>query len=201
MQLSNSTVGSFIGKWKKFHQHSYNSSMATLTELQRSSAEMARPGGKTVILGKLTQPGFYTYSWVKAIQQIQQAFKWLWEYEGKDSLIWWDQKSSPLAKHQVLCLAKISYCSSSETEKRRNAAKYSKVIDGNLLQSTQNIRLGQRFTFQQDNIQHTKTMLEWLWVESLNGPIKDGGLQGGWGETYVNSSATKYRIQGLNTYL
>ena len=32
-----------------------------------------------------------------------------------------------------------------------NGAKYREILDENLLQSTQNLRLGQRFTFQQDN--------------------------------------------------
>ena len=43
-------------------------------------------------------------------------------------------------------------------------AKYRQIIDENLLQSSNNIRLGQRFTFQQDNDpKHiAKAMLEWL---------------------------------------
>jgi hypothetical protein len=32
-----------------------------------------------------------------------------------------------------------------------NRAKYREILDKNLLQSTQDLRLGQRFTFQQDN--------------------------------------------------
>ena len=51
-----------------------------------------------------------------------------------------------------------------------NRAKYREIIDENLLQITQDLRLGQRFTFQQDNNpKHTaKTMQEWLWDKSLN---------------------------------
>jgi hypothetical protein len=32
-----------------------------------------------------------------------------------------------------------------------NGAKYREIIDENLLKSTQDLKLGQRFTFQQDN--------------------------------------------------
>jgi hypothetical protein len=44
------------------------------------------------------------------------------------------------------------------------------IVDENLLQSAQDIRLGQRFTFQQDNDpEHTaKAAQEWLWDTSLN---------------------------------
>ena len=49
-----------------------------------------------------------------------------------------------------------------------NGAKYREILDENLLQSAQDLRLGQRFTFQQDNNpKHTaKTM--WLRHKSLN---------------------------------
>ena len=49
-------------------------------------------------------------------------------------------------------------------EGKLNGAKYREILDENLLQSTQDLRLGQRFTFQQDNDRkHTaKTTQEWL---------------------------------------
>ncbi|KAL1256421.1 hypothetical protein QQF64_011966, partial [Cirrhinus molitorella] len=45
-----------------------------------------------------------------------------------------------------------------------NAAKYRDILDENLLQSAQDLRLGRRFTFQQDNDpKHTaKITKEWL---------------------------------------
>ena len=51
-----------------------------------------------------------------------------------------------------------------------NEAKYREILDENLLQSAQDLRLGRRFTFQQDNdTEHTtKTMLEWPRDKSLN---------------------------------
>ena len=51
-----------------------------------------------------------------------------------------------------------------------NGAKYREILDENLLQSAQDLRLGQRFTFQQDNnLKHTaKTTQEWLPDQSLN---------------------------------
>jgi hypothetical protein len=49
-------------------------------------------------------------------------------------------------------------------------AMYREILDKNLLQSAQNLRLGQRFTIQQDNDpKHTaKTTQEWLQDKSLN---------------------------------
>ena len=55
-------------------------------------------------------------------------------------------------------------------KRKMNGAKYREILDENLLQSTQDLRLGQRFTLQQENIlMHTaKTMQEWLRDKSLN---------------------------------
>jgi hypothetical protein len=36
-------------------------------------------------------------------------------------------------------------------EAKMNGAKYREILDENLLQSPQDLRLGRRFTFQQDN--------------------------------------------------
>uniref|UniRef100_A0A673Z7G0 Tc1-like transposase DDE domain-containing protein n=1 Tax=Salmo trutta TaxID=8032 RepID=A0A673Z7G0_SALTR len=48
--------------------------------------------------------------------------------------------------------------------------KVKKILDENLLQSIQDLRLGRRFAFQQDNDpKHTaKTTQEWLQDKSLN---------------------------------
>ena len=55
-------------------------------------------------------------------------------------------------------------------EGKMNGAKSREILDENLLQSTQDLRLGQRFIYQQDNDpkQTAKTMQEWLWDKSLN---------------------------------
>jgi hypothetical protein len=52
---------------------------------------------------------------------------------------------------------------------KMNGAKYREILDENLLQSAQELRLGQRFTFQQDNDpKHTaKKTHEWLWDKNL----------------------------------
>ena len=51
-----------------------------------------------------------------------------------------------------------------------NGAKYREILDENLLQSTQDLMLGRRFTFPQDNDhKHTaKTTQEWLRDKSMN---------------------------------
>ena len=55
-------------------------------------------------------------------------------------------------------------------EGKMNRAKYREIIDEYLLQSTQDLRLRRRFTFQQDNApKHTaKTTQKWLPGRSLN---------------------------------
>ncbi|CDR16134.1 unnamed protein product [Oncorhynchus mykiss] len=55
-------------------------------------------------------------------------------------------------------------------EAKMNGAKFKEILDENLLQSAQDLRLGQRITFQQDNDpKHTaKTTQEWLWYKHLN---------------------------------
>jgi hypothetical protein len=51
-----------------------------------------------------------------------------------------------------------------------NGGIYREILNRNLLQSAQGLRLGRRFTFQQDNDpKHTaKTVQEWLLEKSLN---------------------------------
>ena len=53
-----------------------------------------------------------------------------------------------------------------------NVTKYREILDENLLQRTQDVRLGRRVTFQEDrDLKHTaKTMQEWLRDKSLNVP-------------------------------
>ena len=55
-------------------------------------------------------------------------------------------------------------------EGRMNGAKYREILEENLPQSAQDLRLGRRFTFQQDNDPKytAKTMQEWLQEKSMN---------------------------------
>ena len=50
-------------------------------------------------------------------------------------------------------------------EGKMNGAKYREILDENLFQSAQDLRLGRRFTFQQNNDPKTQ---EWLLNKSLN---------------------------------
>ena len=49
-------------------------------------------------------------------------------------------------------------------------AKYRRIIEENLLESTMNLKLGRRFTFQQDNDlkNKAKPTLEWLKKKKIN---------------------------------
>ncbi len=74
-----------------------------------------------------------------------------------DYLVWWT--SIPYS-----CLREVI-----REDGKLNAAKYREILNENLVQSTQNLRLGWKFTFQHDNHPpHTaKTMQEWL-RDSMN---------------------------------
>ncbi len=53
-------------------------------------------------------------------------------------------------------------------EGKMKAAKYRDILDENLLQSAQHLRLGRRFTFQQDNDpKHSAKIMEWLHNNSV----------------------------------
>uniref|UniRef100_A0A4W5Q5D3 Tc1-like transposase DDE domain-containing protein n=1 Tax=Hucho hucho TaxID=62062 RepID=A0A4W5Q5D3_9TELE len=53
------------------------------------------------------------------------------------------------------------------TEGKMNGEKYREILDENLLQNAQDLRLGRRFTFQQDN-NPKHTTQRWLWDKFLN---------------------------------
>jgi hypothetical protein len=57
-----------------------------------------------------------------------------------------------------------------QIEGKMNGEQYREILDDNLLQSAQDLRLGRRFTFQQDNNPKltAKSTQEWLRDRSLN---------------------------------
>ena len=58
-------------------------------------------------------------------------------------------------------------------KEKMNGAKYREILDDNLLQSAQDLRLGRRFTCKvkdNDSKHITKTTQEWLRDKSLNVP-------------------------------
>ena len=86
--------------------------------------------------------------------------------------IWGKHGTILTVKHGGGCIMLWWYFSMAGTgwlvriEGKMNGAKYREI----LLQCAQDLRLGERFTFQQDNDpKHTaKTTQEWLWDKSLN---------------------------------
>ena len=90
--------------------------------------------------------------------------------------VWRKPSTIPMVKHvggSIMLWGDFSAAGAGilvRIEGKMNGAKYWEILDENLLQSTQDLRLGQRFTFQQDNDpKHTaKTMQEWFQDMSLN---------------------------------
>ena len=108
----------------------------------------------------------------------------LWSDEAKIKLfglkakrhVWRKPGTTPMVKHGGCSIMLWGCFSEAGTgrlvriEGKMNRAKYSEILDENLLQRAQDLRLGLRFTFQQDNDpKHTaKTTQEWLRDKSLN---------------------------------
>ena len=102
----------------------------------------------------------------------------LWSNETKIELFslnakthfWRKPGTIPMVKHGGGSIMLWGFFSAAWTgrlvgiEAKMNRAKYREILDENLLQSAQDLRLGKRFTFQQDNNpKHTaKTTQEWL---------------------------------------
>ena len=83
--------------------------------------------------------------------------------------VWRKHGTIPTVKHGG-CFSAAGTGSLVRIEGKMKGAKYREILDENLLQSTQDLRRGRRFTFQQDNDpKHTaKTMQVWLRDKSLN---------------------------------
>ena len=110
--------------------------------------------------------------------------KILWSAETKIELfgliakhhIWRKPGTIPTVKHgggSILlrgCFSVTGTRRLVRIEGKMNGAKYREILDENLLQRAQDLRLGRRFTFQQvKNPKHTaKTTQEWLWDKFLN---------------------------------
>ena len=91
--------------------------------------------------------------------------KILWSDETKIELyglnakrhIWRKRGTIPAVKHGGSSIKLWQFYSVAGTgrlvriEAKMNRAKYREIIDENLLQSAQDLRLGRRYTFQQDN--------------------------------------------------
>ncbi|KAL0147737.1 hypothetical protein M9458_056976, partial [Cirrhinus mrigala] len=165
----------------------------TVAELQRCIREIGESCRKSTITAALHQSGLYgrvarrkpllSARHMKARMQFAKKHlkdskmvrnKILWSDETKIELFglnskrpnseaWWWQ-------HLVLgCFSAAGTGRLVAIEGKMNAAKYRDILDENLLQSARDLRLGQRFTFQQDNDpKHTaKIMKEWLHNNSV----------------------------------
>ena len=81
---------------------------------------------------------------------------YLFAFNGKRH-IWRKPVTIPTVKHGGGSIMLWGWFSVTGTERlvriegKMNGAKYREILDENLLQSAQELRLGQRFTFQQDN--------------------------------------------------
>jgi hypothetical protein len=93
--------------------------------------------------------------------------KILWSDETKIELFGQNAKRHIWRKPGTMlwgCFSAAGFGRLVRIEAKMNRTKYREILDENLLQSAQDLRLGQRFTFQQDNNpKHTvKTTQEWL---------------------------------------
>ena len=128
--------------------------MATLTELQRSSVEMGEPSRRTVairepLLGKrhMTVRLDFVKRHLKDSQILRH--KILWSNESNNYLAWmphleetWHHR---YGEAWWGCFSAAGTGKLVRIEGKMNRAKYREILDENLLQSTQDFRLGWRY--------------------------------------------------------
>ncbi|KAI2654844.1 Transposable element Tcb1 transposase [Labeo rohita] len=157
----------------------------TVAELQRCSREMGESCRKSTITAALHQSGLYgrvarrkpllSARHMKACMEFAKKHlkdskmvrnKILWSDETKIELFGLNSKRLILSEYSPKTAGTGRLVA---IEGKMNAAKYRDILDENLLQSAQDLRLGRRFTFQQDSDpKHTaKITKEWLHNNSV----------------------------------
>ena len=97
------------------------------------------------------------------------------EYHPHSEARWWQH-------HGVGMFSSAGTGKRVRIEGMMDGAKYREILEGNLFQSSRDLRLGQRFTFQQDNDpKHTvKATLEWvnlLWLGAVVSSLDEQDAQ------------------------
>ncbi|KAL0148569.1 hypothetical protein M9458_056116 [Cirrhinus mrigala] len=162
----------------------------TVAELQRCSREIGESCRKSTITAALHQSGLYgrvtrqkpllSARHMKACMEFAKKHlkdskrvrnKILWSDETKIELFGLNSKRyvwrKPGTAHHLsntVPTVKNGTGQLVAIEGKMNAAKYRDILDENLLQSAQDLRLGRRFTLQQDNDpkhNNSVTVLEW----------------------------------------
>ena len=148
--------------------------MVTLTELQSACVEMGEPSRRTTISAALHQSGLYgRVAHDSPLGVCQKAPKGLSTMRNK--ILWSDETKIELfvlnAKRHIPrkpgTIITVNYDDGSimlwgcfpaagtgrlvRIEGKMNGAKYIEILDENLLQTIQNLRLGRESTLQQDN--------------------------------------------------
>ena len=154
----------------------------TVAELQRCSREMGESSIKSTITAALHQSGLYgRVAWRKPLLSARHMkgriefasfgvnSKWyVWRKPGTAHHL---PNTTPTVKHggggSIMLWGCFSAAGTGRLvaiEGKMNAAKYRDILEENLFQSALDLRLGRRFTFQQDNDpKHTaKITKEWL---------------------------------------
>ncbi|KAL0148286.1 hypothetical protein M9458_056432 [Cirrhinus mrigala] len=108
----------------------------TVAELQRCSQEMGESWRKSTITAALHQSGLYGRVARRKPLLSARHMKVHMEFA----------KKTPEGLQDAAGTGRLV-----AIEGKMNAAKYRDILDENLLQSAQDLRLGRRFTFQQDN--------------------------------------------------
>ncbi|KAL0154417.1 hypothetical protein M9458_050266 [Cirrhinus mrigala] len=144
----------------------------TVAELQRCSREMGESCRNSTIPAALHQSGLYGRVAQRKPLLSARHMKARMEFAKKTPE---GLQDVPTVKHGGGSIMLWGCFSAAGTgrlvaiEGKMNAAKYRDILDENLLQSAQDLRLGRRFTFQQDNDpKHTaKITKEWLHNNSV----------------------------------
>ena len=123
-----------------------------LCDLSGSRGKMNRAKYREILM----KPIFNYLSWMPSVTFWGNMAPTV-KHGGGSIMLWW-------------CFSAVGTGRLVRNEGKMNGAKYREILDENLLQSVQDLRLRRRFTFQQNNDpKHTaKSTQDWLRDKSLN---------------------------------
>uniref|UniRef100_A0A803JX04 Transposase Tc1-like domain-containing protein n=1 Tax=Xenopus tropicalis TaxID=8364 RepID=A0A803JX04_XENTR len=162
--------------------------MVTLGELQRSTAQVGESVHRTTISRALHKVSLYgrvarrkpllTENHKKSHLQFATSHVELFGQNAK-RYVWWKTKTAHPSEHTIPtvkygggsivlwgCFSSTGTGKLVRVDGKMDGAKYRAILEENLLESAKDLRLGRRFTFQQDNDPKHKARATMKWFKT-----------------------------------